>query len=159
MVDSGTDTTLTCTSTSSGTIRAVSWKKGSFNVTYNDADAILLYNTIIQGVIWDPLVDQNHYEFDHTLSGVPLTIKSVTLHDEAQYWCYLNIGSGIGSQFGTAVMRVRGEFEIIINFVTYAFCSDELLTASQFNSIIYLSIKTNKNYCTIISNLYCIVIV
>ncbi|XP_071806505.1 uncharacterized protein [Asterias amurensis] len=107
LVDSGTDTTLTCTSTESGTIRQVSWKKGPFNVTFNDADAILL-STLNQAVIWDPLVDQNHYEFDAALlGGVPLTIKSVTLHDEAQYWCRLNIGSGIGNQFGTAVMRVR----------------------------------------------------
>ena len=110
LVDSGTYTTLTCTTTSSGTIREVTWRKGPINVTINDADAILLYNTI-KGVIWAPSADQNHYEFDQTLSGVPLTIKSVTLHDEAQYWCRLNIDSGIGYQFGTAVMRVRGGFE------------------------------------------------
>ncbi|XP_071806519.1 uncharacterized protein [Asterias amurensis] len=103
LVDSGTDTTLTCTSTESGSPREVSWKKGPFDGTYNNAAPIVYY---LQGdpVLWGNSVDPNHYEFDQTISGVPLTIKSVTLDDEAKYWCTLNI---VGEEKGSAVMRVR----------------------------------------------------
>ena len=108
LVDSGTDTTLTCTSTKSGSLRLAQWSKGSFDGTYNDA-APIVYYLIGDPVLWGNSVDPNHYEFDQTINGVPLTIKSVTLDDEAKYWCTLNI---VENEQGSAVMRVRGECSV-----------------------------------------------
>ncbi|XP_071806525.1 uncharacterized protein [Asterias amurensis] len=106
-VDSGTDTTLTCTSTESGSPREVRWSKGPINGTLNDADTIVLY--VMGSPIQWGSVDQSHYEFDLTASGVPLTIKSVSRADEAQYWCTLKFGA---REFGSAAMRVRGPPDI-----------------------------------------------
>ena len=124
-VDSGTDTTLTCTSTESGSPREVVWSKGPFNGTLNDADTIVLY---VSGspIQWGS-VDQSHYEFDLTASGVPLAIKSVSRADEAQYWCTLNFG---GREYGSAAMRVRGEIRRRAQFHRTLLTAESALTVT-----------------------------
>ena len=126
LVDSGTDTTLTCTSTESGgTLREVRWSKGPINGTINDADGIVLY--VVGSPIQWGSVDQSHYEFDLTASGVPLTIKSVSRADEAQYWCTLNFGV---REYGSAAMRVRGEIRRRAQFHHTLLTAESALTVT-----------------------------
>ncbi len=81
--DIGTDTTLTC-SPGDG-ILAVRWRDSSFNST----DIDNTFNIVRLVIQTGDLVNRNdtHYGFDPNDPLYPLTIKQVTLDDEAKYWC------------------------------------------------------------------------
>ncbi len=88
--DIETDTTLTCSPGDGVTISLVRWKNSSFdNSDATKADPIVQFVF----AIGSPFIrDETHYEFDSN-EPYSLTIKQLTLDDEARYWCeMLSIG-------------------------------------------------------------------
>ena len=98
--DIGTDTTLRCTP--SAAIRELKWQNSSFGDEIMDADNIVIF-TVTTADVW--IRDNIHYEFDQTDPGHPLTIKELTLEDEAKYWCEVYTSSYSSNSLE---MRVRG---------------------------------------------------
>ncbi|XP_071806842.1 nephrin-like isoform X6 [Asterias amurensis] len=86
--DIGMDAILECIP-GNGTILQVRWRDSSFN-----NDDVLNASTIVRVVkASGDLInrDETHYGFDPNDPFYPLTIKQVTLDDEAKYWCEVYI--------------------------------------------------------------------
>ena len=100
--DISTDTTLRCTL--SDPILRLKWRNSSFGDNITDADNIVVF-TVTTGKL--EISDATHYEFDQNDPGHPLTIKQLTLEDEAKYWCEVYI-TGIGYRSDSLEMQIRG---------------------------------------------------
>ena len=61
--------------------------------------------TVSTGAVW--IRDNTHYEFDQNDPGHVLTIKQLTLKDEVEYWCEVNV-AGIGNRWDSLEMQIRG---------------------------------------------------
>ncbi|XP_071806501.1 uncharacterized protein [Asterias amurensis] len=99
--DIGMDAILECIP-GNGTILQVRWRDSSFN-----NDDVLNTSTIVRVVkASGDLInrDETHYGFDPNDPFYPLTIKQVTLDDEAKYWCDVYIA---GFSHATKEVRIR----------------------------------------------------
>ncbi|XP_033631696.1 uncharacterized protein LOC117293461 [Asterias rubens] len=100
--DIGMDTVLTC-SPGDGTLLQVRWRDSSFNNDDIDNTITIARVVLATGDLINR--DETHYGFDPNDPLYPLTIKQVTLDDEAKYWCQVYIAGFIHD---TKEMRIRG---------------------------------------------------
>ena len=100
--DIGTDTTLRCQT--QHTVRRIKWGNSSFTATEFEFKNFVLFTVDTNEVL---IRDESHYVFDKDDPTYPVTIKTLTLEDEARYWCQV-YGAGIGYRSDSVIIRIRG---------------------------------------------------
>ena len=99
--DIGTNTTLRCATPDN--IRELIWGNSSFSTT--DVTKFVVIFTVHTNMVFN--INESHYVFDKDDHTYPVTIKTLTLEDEAKYWCEVNV-AGIGSIIDSVNIRIRG---------------------------------------------------
>ena len=85
------------------------WRDGSLNNNDYDNTSTIVRVVISTGDLINR--DETHYGFDPNDPLYPLTIKQVTLDDEAKYWCEVFVGGVYRDD--TKEMRIRGRSSTI----------------------------------------------
>ncbi|XP_038064957.1 angiopoietin-1 receptor-like [Patiria miniata] len=105
VVQSGSNITLQCAPTSPNSLRLLQWRKSGFDVTdYRMSDILIDFTPTPTHNVLNR--DPAHYTFSKDDPSYPLTINTVTLDDEARYWCVVNSVTD-GEREGSFDVRVR----------------------------------------------------